>query len=365
MDTSEIKMLKAKCKRTGRYYGIELRQRDGEWKAVNMVWLSDDERAIIDSEVRQSRFLSADNLQPCGKCGTRKLFSCSCLRGKRACSLSSPYELDCIYCDQLEIDYSRNRRRGPYTEWAGHSNIPQAIKDKYGNPQGSQYDLAEDGAFTGYSIVLLNLCNECNFNQPRVALEKKGFKITEFTTLPPISTLKPLLDDDRSQLWIVSHRVPFMNNDYVTLICNYFYSGHGVYIWGDNDPYYQDANLILQRLFGSCLYGDYIGQQVLGIQERNNQPGIIANHPITTGIASFFEGITISTVSLTGGLSPLIYNSECNVVTAYYDRDDRRVLVDGGFTRLCHRWDTAGTDRYIVNAASWLTNIERFGYFPD
>ena len=43
----------------------------------------------------------------------------------------------------------------------------------------------------------------------------------------------------------------------------------------------------------------------------------------------------------------------------------RRALVDGGFTRLYHKWDSAGTDRYVVNAAAWLANIERFGYNPQ
>ena len=47
---------------------------------------------------------------------------------------------------------------------------------------------------------------------------------------------------------------------------------------------------------------------------------------------------------------------------AFYDKDGKRALVDGGFTRLWCNWDSAGTDRYIVNAAAWLANIERFGY---
>jgi hypothetical protein len=34
--------------------------------------------------------------------------------------------------------------------------------------------------------------------------------------------------------------------------------------------------------------------------------------------------------------------------------------VDGGFTRLYNNWESAGTDRYIINAAAWLLNIERF-----
>ncbi len=33
--------------------------------------------------------------------------------------------------------------------------------------------------------------------------------------------------------------------------------------------------------------------------------------------------------------------------------------MDGGFTRLYCNWDTAGTVRYVANAATWLVNVER------
>ena len=48
-------------------------------------------------------------------------------------------------------------------------------------------------------------------------------------------------------------------------------------------------------------------------------------------------------------------------MAAFYDRDGRRAIVDGGFTRLYIQWDTAGTGRYAKNAPAWLANAERFG----
>ena len=59
-------------------------------------------------------------------------------------------------------------------------------------------------------------------------------------------------------------------------------------------------------------------------------------------------------------LTPLLYGSADNLVTAYYDQDGRRAIFDGGFTRLYNNWDTAGTARYVKNAAAWLANAERF-----
>lgn len=361
---SESKMLKAKCTKTGRYYGLELRQFGSSWKVVNLIDLSTEEAGVIMSEVRQPSFETNKTLLACTKCGNRRVSGCSCSKKLHTCSKNMNYRFDCIYCDSLEIDYSRSGSRTPYTKWAGTSNIPDAIKDRYGNPQGSQYDLAEDGSFEGYKIVVINLCRDtnCNFVQPAKALRKKGFEIQEFTSLPSLSTLKSALAGDKTQLWVISDRTGYMDYKYAEFIASYFEAGHGVYIWGDNNPYYVDANLILLRMFGVAMYGDSYGDQVLGIQRVDGAPGIIPNHPITTGIVSFYEGITISEVKVRDELTPLIYASDGKVVTAYYDKHSRRALVDGGFTRLYWKWYTAGTDRYVVNAAAWLANIEKFGY---
>ena len=60
-------------------------------------------------------------------------------------------------------------------------------------------------------------------------------------------------------------------------------------------------------------------------------------------------------------LTPLIYGSDSNLVAAFFDHDGKRAIFDGGFTRLFYKWDTAGTPRYVKNAAAWLANYERFG----
>ena len=170
------------------------------------------------------------------------------------------------------------------------------------------------------------------------------------------------MNDNKSQLLIISDRNIKLNYDYYNLIVDYMNKHHGVYVWSDNDPYYQDSNEILRRKFSVRMNGNYYGDRVLGVQTEYGQSGIIKDHPITTGIQNFYEGITISNVEIKNGLKPLIYDSSNNVVTAYYDSDDMRVLIDGGFTRLYWKWDSAGTDRYVVNAAAWLANIEYFGY---
>ena len=53
-------------------------------------------------------------------------------------------------------------------------------------------------------------------------------------------------------------------------------------------------------------------------------------------------------------------SSDGNVVTACHDKHKVRILIDGGFTRLMDEcWDkTAGTARFVTNAACWLYNWE-------
>lgn len=100
------KFIKARCKKTGRWYGLEVKSFGRIWKVVNMLDLSDSEAAVTSSEVRQDTFLTADNLLACQQCGGRKVGGCKCFKKKNNCSKSMKYQFQCTYCDELEIDYS-------------------------------------------------------------------------------------------------------------------------------------------------------------------------------------------------------------------------------------------------------------------
>lgn len=361
----ESKFVKAYCDKANKYFVLEVAKRNDCFEIVNFVDLTAEDAKFIFTEISASELVTAKHLIPCRYCGSRKFASCTCNQKKKNCLASNKYDYQCVYCNELRIDFLRSRCRSPYTEWAGVSNIPAAAKDSFGNPQGNQYDLAQDGSFKGYTIIVINLCWECTFILPERALSKKGFTIKEFKRVPSNHELSFLLSLPNSQLWIISDAYGHMDGTCVNLIYDYYMSGHGVYIWGDNAPYYVDANLLLQKLFGVKMVGNTYGDHVISIQRGAKEPGIIQNHPITTGIVNFYEGITIATVNLGKSLKPLVYGSAGNIVTAYYDSNGRRALVDGEFTRLYCQWDSAETDRYVVNAAAWLANIERFGYNPQ
>jgi hypothetical protein len=246
---------------------------------------------------------------------------------------------------------------GQYSEWAGQNQIPGAGADQYGNARGSQYDLIQDESIIEAKVVVLNLYSEVNLDQPKAALERKGFTLLELRHCAGLSARLA----DAAELWIISDSRQHLTPDALDAVESFFRSGRGLYIWGDNAPYFVDANLILKRLFNVAMFGNSPGDQVVSMLTSGQTSGLVPGHLVTTGLVNIFEGITIAEVPTTELLRPLVYGSNGRVVTAYFDHDGCRAIVDGGFTRLYYKWESAGTDRYIVNAAAWLLNIERFG----
>jgi hypothetical protein len=235
--------------------------------------------------------------------------------------------------------------------------------DRYGNAQGNQYDLAVDGAFQGETIVVLHLYTGegFDFSLPKAALKEKGFSVYRYINTPPSPEELEKSLKKACQLWIISSYTQKLNEEHLKVIKKFFDSGKGVYIWGDNEPYYADANYVSDYLIGVKMYGNLPGNVVVGLNKNNKHVGLTTGHLITTGLEYVYEGITIATLKdKKQVLEPLIYGHEKNLVAATYEQDGKRLILDGGFTRLYVSWDNAGTGRYVKNAAAWLVNYERF-----
>jgi hypothetical protein len=249
----------------------------------------------------------------------------------------------------------------PYTQYAGQTTIVGAPKDHQGNALGTNYDLANDGAFNGESILVLHLYTGegFDFKEPQLALESKGFTVIRHTSVPPLETFIAELATS-SQLWIISNSTQFLNGEYLMEIEEFFNSGKGLFLWGDNDPYHADANAVSRRLFSAPVSGYFHGDQVVTERTGKAKSGFV-QHLITTGLEHLYEGITVSNIQDSRDcLQPIMTGSDSDVITAVYDQDGKRAIIDGGFTRLYNKWDEAGTARFVKNAASWLVNWERF-----
>lgn len=236
-------------------------------------------------------------------------------------------------------------------------------RDSFGNAQGNQYDLATDGAFAGQTVAVLHFYTGegFDFSLPKAALQQKGFSVFRWmNTPPPAKELEEKLKG-ATQLWIISSNDRRLTDEHVAVIKRFFDAGHGVYIWGDNEPYYSDANAVGKALLGVEMHGNVPGGQPVGLQVSDNKAGVRKGHLLSTGIETVYEGVTIATIDTNQALTPIIWGSADNVVTAAFEKDGKRAIFDGGFTRLFLGWETAGTARYVKNAAAWLTNVERFG----
>jgi hypothetical protein len=200
-----------------------------------------------------------------------------------------------------------------------------------------------------------------DFALPTQALREKGFSVYRWIGRPPSPKELEEKLSRASQLWLISGDRQLLDAEHLAVIRRFFESGKGVYIWGGNAPYYTGANYVARALLGTQMQGDLPGDQVVGLQKGKGTPGLLRRHLLTTGLEYTYEGITIASLTPTEQLTPLIYGSAGNLVAAFHDRDGKRAILDGGFTRLYVKWDTAGTGRYVKSAAAWLANAERFG----
>ncbi|RKH59111.1 hypothetical protein [Corallococcus llansteffanensis] len=241
--------------------------------------------------------------------------------------------------------------------------VRPAARDGWGNARGNQNDLAVDGAFDGQTVAVLHFyaSEGFDFALPKAALKEKGFSVYRWVNnAPSPKELRKGLQK-ACQLWIIADATRHLTPEHVTVIKEFFDAGHGVYIWGDNEPYYADANVVGEALLGTSMQGNIIGDKTVGLQKDAAGPGLLRRHLLTTGLEYLYEGITIATIQPNQQLTPLLHGSAGNLVAAFYDKGGKRAIFDGGFTRLYNKWDTAGTARYVKNAAAWLTNVERFG----
>lgn len=251
--------------------------------------------------------------------------------------------------------------KGPTTQ----PRPQQIARDSYGNAQGGQYDLAVDGAFDGQTIVIVDYYSfqySQDFSGPKNAVKEKGFSMLRYNQAPPIEEFSRLLEK-ANQFWLISScdNTVHLSAEHQKLVKLFFEEGRGVYLWGDNDPCNADADALAKLLVDARVIGDLPGDQTVKISSGSGKPGMVKDHLLSTGVENVYEGITVATVKPAGAMTPVIWGSAGNLVAAAYEKHGRRLILDGGFTRLSYKWDTAGTGRYIKNAAAWLANWEKFG----
>ena len=363
--------LKAMCRKTGKWFGLEI-EKIGSFPAVitNFVDITEEMANHITPQYSVDPHIeTGKNLVACKYCRSRKFGNCSCSKRRKMCRSTDKYDFQCVYCDELEIDYSgaSETDSGFYNHFTV-SNLPKSAFDKHGNPQGDQFDLAKDGSMKGFTIYVLDFSGDSGARMKlREKLARKGFNIIYRgkDKLPRRDSLSNELSKPKTQLWIISsgREGSYFESHYLDIIYQYYLRGGSLYLWGDNKPLFVQANIVLHKLFQSKMDGNEVGEKIIGVKRAGMRSGIIEGHPIATGIVNFYEGQSIASFNCQSGLRPLVYSSLGNVISVYYDGGPgARVIGDGGFTRLSQTNITkAGTERFVLNCAIWLAHIEKYG----
>jgi len=236
--------------------------------------------------------------------------------------------------------------------------------DTHSNPQGAEYDLGRDGEFKNFSLLIGQFDAQCGLRDASEALKQKGFKVIIVTTMNQfIAQLKNV-----QVAWIISGMQSSVDNSssaFIDAVVSFHLGGGGLLVWGDNDPYFAHANLVLPKLLKKKiqLIGNTPGGKPMfvGSATKSSQ---FAPHIITTGVVKLFEGITICYPDNLGPLKVLGTSSDGHPAVSFADNESLdnptcgRIIVDCGWTKNYCSWKEAGTARYVSNATIWLLGLE-------
>jgi len=256
-----------------------------------------------------------------------------------------------------------------FNEVAGRNEIPDAETDSNGNAVGTKYDLGRDGAYKGLRVVFLQIYCDQKFDDPIESLKSKGFDVLPYTKhgMPTPQDLDKALKD-ASQFWIISDRAGGLEEAHLDVIQKHWQAGLGLYVFGENTPYFVDANKLLTKISGSLavtpplqLEGDSPGSKFAEKITSGAASGF-KPHLVMTGIVKLFEGETLSYMNRDtirkAGFEEIVIDHDQKVVVAARPRSGNGgpVIVDGGFTKLfASNWKKGGSDRFVRNCACWLS----------
>jgi hypothetical protein len=248
-------------------------------------------------------------------------------------------------------------------------------------------NLGRNGAYDGLKVVISQEYIGEGFTGelPVAALREKGFEVAHLKVRNKAEsnalslTLEEHLET-ASQVWLISTSYNLLEDSHLDLIVHHWQLGLGVYIFGDNDPFYADANQLLARM-SVCmtaeeqpnsvskkgrnvqLSGNTRGDSVVSARTNDRGPGFFPNHLVVTGISQLYEGVTVSTMdgdmARSMGFEEILreHSGDLVVVARPSINGYGPIMVDGAFTKLFCHWGRGGSARFVRNCACWLSTL--------
>jgi len=249
--------------------------------------------------------------------------------------------------------------------------------DKHGNLLSEEFDLGKDGSFNDFWILigLFPYALARNWEElAKKSLEKKGFNVV--VERLENNFIELLKEDKFDVVWLISGHIKndsFDDKEFKNAVLNYHKTGKGLFIYGDNEPYFLHANIVLPELVGCSLQGNNVGNKTLSFGSTREKGQFDQEHLIFAGINNLYEGSTICYPDKDSKLTTLAVGTDgepcilcCEKGQSNFN-DGGRIVVDTGFTKLYRQyWASAGQARYVVNASVWLVDLEgRHGMSVD
>jgi len=154
-------------------------------------------------------------------------------------------------------------------------------------------------------------------------------------------------------------------------------------LWGDNEPYYYEMNLVLQHINPEeqkpryiQLSGNTYASKVLSYGDPTKPGEFDKDHLVFSGINYLYEGVTIcypisqsstdessfdpsveGVPKTIGDYDVLATSSNGRPVILKREKNNERgrILIDSGWTKLYRaNWSSVGQSRYVVNGCVWL-----------
>jgi len=269
----------------------------------------------------------------------------------------------------------------------------------------SKYDLGKDGAFSDYSVLVMMFlaCLDNDWEScAGTALKQKGFNVIYCTHNDVKKFLTEIKTGKYRVVWILSSGGGYIDEwqidsartylkddlkeQFVSAVVDYHKSGGGLFLWGDNEPFYYEMNLILQQIAKINndekkpsyiqFSGNTNADRVLSYGDPTKPGEFDKDHIIFSGINYLYEGVTIcypviqSSIDdpfidpsadcfpkTVGEYDVLATSSNGKPVILKIEKKNEcgRVIIDSGWTKLyAANWNTVGQSRYVVNACVWL-----------
>lgn len=241
--------------------------------------------------------------------------------------------------------------------------LSKAKTDNDGNKAENGGDLGVPGAFDGLKVTILK--QYCGYEFPNEKmknivndLNSKGFEVNIINSVTDQSL--DIYLKDSNQFWLISNAKQDLTDSQINRIVEEWKNGMGIYVFGDNEPYYVDANRLLKEMGLPIMSGNYGANNYLSPFDERTSKGFVESLPMTGITSRLFEGITIAEFNKKDVMEkrcvPIMYNSRggISVIMREAINGCGQVICDGAFTKLFCNYDAAGSKWLVVNSACFL-----------